>query len=600
MSTPKPATPAEIARETLKLLMTRRMAPSPDNYRAIYHEIAGSNDKATASFPEKELKSLVAALPRTNPGQQRLARGLEQALKGENWEEYKNTLVAFLQELGAESALGWGELIGELIRQWETKHANLTAARKRESFEHILSSASKNSEILFERLQRLVKSWSQNSAEVDAIELTESSVAADPLVPPPAGAMPVVRPALGSRASELLPELRAIFVLMLEKAILSQLEDQPELEQDTRAIIAAVPAANSLQAFGELQGAVKQLAYRLEFVAEDRAELRSSLLKLLQLTIDNVGELVSDDRWLNGQIAMVRDILTQPMSIRGVNEAEQRLKEVIFKQSQLKHSLTETQQALKQMLAGFVDHLAQLSDSTSEYHDKIEQYAEEISRADDITQLEGLLTEVIQATRTMQIDTQRSHDDLQVTRLRVDVAEKRINELQAELEKTSSLVRHDQLTGTLNRRGLEEAFESEFSRSRRRQSPLSVALLDIDNFKRLNDSLGHEAGDGALIHLASVIRETLRPQDTVARFGGEEFVILLPDTEIRNAEKALVRLQRELTRRIFMHDNEKILITFSAGVTDLRPDDNQGTVTKRADEAMYTAKKSGKNRVVIA
>jgi len=123
-------------------------------------------------------------------------------------------------------------------------------------------------------------------------------------------------------------------------------------------------------------------------------------------------------------------------------------------------------------------------------------------------------------------------------------------------------------------------------------------MLDIDNFKRLNDSLGHDAGDAALIHLVTVIRETLRPQDTLARFGGEEFIVLLPDTALEDAQKALIRLQRELTKRIFLNDNEKILITFSAGVTDYRNDDTQNSVTKRADEAMYAAKKAGKNRVV--
>ena len=171
--------------------------------------------------------------------------------------------------------------------------------------------------------------------------------------------------------------------------------------------------------------------------------------------------------------------------------------------------------------------------------------------------------------------------------------------MQDELDKAGTLVRHDQLTGVLNRRGLEEAFDNEFSRSQRRKSPLCVALLDIDNFKKLNDTLGHEAGDAALIHLATTIRETLRPQDTIARFGGEEFIIILPDTAIPDAHKALVRLQRELTKRFFLHDNEKVLITFSAGVTDFRPDDTQAGITKRADEAMYKAKKSGKNRVEL-
>ena len=103
-----------------------------------------------------------------------------------------------------------------------------------------------------------------------------------------------------------------------------------------------------------------------------------------------------------------------------------------------------------------------------------------------------------------------------------------------------------------------------------------------------------------IAHLVAVIRETLRPQDTLARFGGEEFIILLPDTPVEDAQKAIVRLQRELTKRFFLNDNEKILITFSAGVTELRPDDTQTTITKRADEAMYTAKKTGKNRVVMA
>ena len=125
-------------------------------------------------------------------------------------------------------------------------------------------------------------------------------------------------------------------------------------------------------------------------------------------------------------------------------------------------------------------------------------------------------------------------------------------------------------------------------------------MLDIDNFKKLNDSLGHDAGDAALIHLVTVTRETLRPHDTLARFGGEEFIILLPDTTLDDAKRVLMRVQRELTKRIFLNKNEKILITFSAGVTELLPDDNQTSVTKRADEAMYTAKKTGKNRVVAA
>jgi diguanylate cyclase len=127
-----------------------------------------------------------------------------------------------------------------------------------------------------------------------------------------------------------------------------------------------------------------------------------------------------------------------------------------------------------------------------------------------------------------------------------------------------------------------------------------MAMLDIDNFKKINDTYGHDIGDQALVHLAQVVRETLRPQDTLARYGGEEFVIVLSDTRLDDAITAMVRVQRELTRKFFMHNNEKLLITFSCGVAELGAEEGPPEAIKRADQAMYLAKRAGKNRVVAA
>jgi diguanylate cyclase len=596
--------PSEIAREAFRLLASRRMSPSPENYQALYHEIAGISAAAATPFPERELKALLNALPREKPAQQRLLKRFEQAFKGKTWEELKRGLGELFAQLGKEQDLPWSELFGDFLRQWEGKQAGLTVARKREAFERLLAGAAGNSELLFTRLQSLLRSWSLNAPMADEIPLVEDEKATPALVAKSSSSpadLAAAKKALQSSdlAAQLSAELSEIFAYTLAVLVPSLLQDEPELVADATALAHKLRTATSRAAMEGLQAGIKRFAFRLELLAEDRVELRAGLLNLLQLLIENVGELVVEDRWLAGQIAIVREIVAGPLSLRSIGDAENRLREVIFKQGQLKHSLNEARENLKQMLAGFVDHLAEFADSTSEYHDKIEICADRISAAEDISELEDVLAEVIRETKIIQLNAQRSRDELRSAKQSVDEAEQRIGELQVELDKASTLVRHDQLTGALNRRGLEEAFEKETARAQRRQSTLCVALLDIDNFKKLNDTLGHDAGDAALIHLTTVIRETIRPQDTVARFGGEEFIILLPDTQLEDAQTALVRLQRELTRRIFLHDNNRQLITFSAGLSELRAGDTQASVSKRADEAMFAAKQAGKNRVVI-
>lgn len=582
-----PATPFEIARDTLKQLAQRRIAPTPDNYQTLYHEIAGTKP-VSKDFPEKHLRTLSGALPKSSPDQMRLARQLDEAVKAEDWDAYQKHLTTFIGGLIESQKLAWGELIGDLLRQWETKHAGVTSARKRESLEHVLNGSANNPDNLFSRLQSLMRSWGQGrEGERPTENTSEEDIAA-----------PATAAVTGSNDPALLTELREIVAFTLETAIATQLIESPQLVQDAKQLASHIRRARKSDELKEFLSHLKRFAFKLELLAEDQQELRKSLLGLLRLLVENMTELVIDDRWLHGQIEVVRDIIDKPLSQRAIDDAERRLKEVLFKQSQLKAGLFETREAIKQMLTGFVDHLADFADATSDYHDKIERYADRISAADNITELENVIDEVMRETRSIQTNAQRSRDELRLTQEKVKASEARIRELEMELEKTSDLVRHDQLTGVLNRHGLEEMFDKEVARALRHDTVLCVALLDIDNFKKLNDSLGHDAGDQALIHLASVCRETLRPQDTIARFGGEEFIILLPETQIGDAAHVLARLQRELTKRFFLHDNEKVLITFSAGVTQMTEQDNQASAIKRADEAMYEAKRTGKNRVV--
>ena len=141
---------------------------------------------------------------------------------------------------------------------------------------------------------------------------------------------------------------------------------------------------------------------------------------------------------------------------------------------------------------------------------------------------------------------------------------------------------------------------SPMTRADRDGTPLCAALLDVDNFKRLNDVHGHQGGDQALVYLATVMKQTARQGDIIARFGGEEFLILLPDTQLEAAHTCIVRLQRALTRHLFLHNNERLLITFSCGVAQRTQGESRDALLDRADKALYRAKRAGKNRVYTA
>ncbi len=339
---------------------------------------------------------------------------------------------------------------------------------------------------------------------------------------------------------------------------------------------------------------------RVSFVAEDQAEIKKVLLKLLHMLFENIGELSLEEKWLKGQMDALMTAASPPLTLRRLDDVERRLRDVIFKQKDAKGRALEAQNEMRQMLAMFIDRLSKMAKSTGSFHAELEANARQIEQAKSIEEIAPVLKDVVSATRSLALESQTATDELQTMRTRASEAEAELTKLHQELDRVSAQARHDPLTGALNRKGLDEAIERELSIVRRKETPLCVALLDIDNFKKLNDSLGHAAGDDALTHLATVARSCIRPQDTLARYGGEEFVILLPDTLLDKAIEAMTRLQRELTKKFFLAGSEKVLITFSAGVAQLAADEVVTDAIKRADQAMYLAKRSGKNRVVGA
>jgi diguanylate cyclase len=394
--------------------------------------------------------------------------------------------------------------------------------------------------------------------------------------------------------------LREMLARTLSFAVASLLEGAPALVDEAESLGMAVKAAHTEEALADTGARLKQLCYQIEIKNGDIGEQQDLLLRLFKLLLQNVSELLDQDSWLRGQVDVVQALIAGPIDARALEDATRSLKEVIYKQGQLKHSLSDVKVTVKNMMLTFIDRLSSVATTTGDFHEKIGGFSEQISRADNITTLNQVLEDVLRETRAIQTEALKSRDHMILARQEVLEAEQRIHSLEARLQHMSELVREDQLTGSLNRRGLDDVFERESARADRRGTPLCVALLDLDDFKRLNDTYGHQAGDRALKHLVNIVKDTLRTMDVIARFGGEEFLILLPETTVEAAAQTMTRLQRELTKHFFLADNDKVLITFSAGVALRLPNENQTDLVNRADRAMYEAKKTGKNRVVVA
>lgn len=577
-----PSNPTEIARETLRELASRRIAPTPDNYRELYHTISGGAEAEAENHSplDHKLAGAAAGLPDTQSKQREL---VQRALSRRDWNSARNAIIALidLAQYHTPDADDWPVLAAEFINALEARHAGWTKAKKRESVDRLLALAGRDHLPLGRRLRALIRSWGEAAAP------TADESAPAVLQPP-------------GEADDLSQSLRECLAIALDVVLPGLLLGAPDLAWEARMLATRARQATDAADLAQVGNDLRQFTRRIELHAGGDAEVREGLLRILRVLIDNIQDLVDNDHWIQGQVAIIRNALDRPLTPEVIEQAERAIEDLAVKQGALKRSLDQAKESLKALLQDFIQRLEELSGDTDNYQSKLQAHSEKLQHSTDVISLTAVIRELMNDTRAMQSSADQCRSALTTARGHVQAAELRIREMEQELEQLSERVREDQLTGTLNRRGLDDAFKREAGRADRQNSPMCIALLDVDNFKQLNDTLGHQAGDEALLHLVNVIRQYLRPADALARYGGEEFVILLPDSDLDEAIDVMTRLQRELTKQFFLHNNERLLITFSCGVAERLGNEELEPTMAHADKALYQAKRSGKNRVTVA
>ncbi len=571
---------AELAKAALRRLALEKLEPTPENYARAFEQEGG---------PARPKPSAHAPLPEADDAAPQLAA-----------------------------------LIGRVVRGVERGSRAWTTARKKDGLQRVLEGSRSDVERLKQRLNQLLASWESDSvtatapAELDGVPAPATSPAPAPALAAAAAACrglgdlagaPQVGNGSGTpmaghgnvahRAAEAQPWQPLL--VSLSAALACAL---PEADPGcVRLNHALAKVTRQLQEHGAAPEAARELTQVCEgarAVVAQRQRLVAQLAGLCRELAASMAELAENDSWVKGQCDAMHLALEAGVNTRAVKAVNELLRDTRKRQGALRAEREQARDALKQLIASMLAGLSELGSQTGRFHDNVGRYTEAIEHADTLDSLASVVREMVDETRSVHGLVAQTRSRLEEEHAKASAMSERVNQLEDELRRLSNEVTTDQLTQVANRRGLLKVFDVERARMERGGSPLAVGLLDIDNFKRLNDELGHGVGDEALKALAALVAKTLRATDLVARYGGEEFVVLLPETNLEQAQTILTRLQRQLSGGLFLHEGKDVLVTFSAGVTACGPGEPIEDVLERADRALYEAKRTGKNRTCIS
>ncbi|PXW89682.1 diguanylate cyclase [Nitrosomonas sp. Nm84] len=589
---PETKNPIWIARETLKHLATQRIAPTPDQYESIYYQIAGTKPPehpASLTLANKLVTTLHAlGLPQEAS---RHIVDINLAASDQNWTAVAQSLGQLILSQGMldrRLEQPWGEL---LLMLWDTRTQSGSDPIRREQLTDAVRSFANRPERLNSEIHALVKRW-QDETPASLVPATVNGHT------DAAGTgLEVIED--HSLAIAFWRQWKALLVSTLRDGLIPRLATHQHWITEIEFIIQRIETVDQPENIDWLEKRIRQCWIHMALRVDQEQRLIDGLVNMLDLFIEHTSLPPDLDPWILHQLELIRENLKTPLALHRIYDAESILKELVYQQGLLQHTLAEAQQTLKAMISLFLERLGIVTEATGEFQEKIDHYTERVKQTDQAVDLKLILEKLMEDTRHMQLDMLRARDELIKTRQQADASQQRVDELRHHLRQVSEQTRDDRLTGALSHRALVETFNEEQAQMMQSGKPLCLVLLDVDNLSELSSELGSQAGDDTLTHLVQIIKTVIRQDDSVIRYGSEEFLILLPDTLLSTAADMMRRLQRELTKRFFMSNNNRLLITFSAGVTQYLANESREQALDRADYAVFLARKQGKNQVAI-
>ena len=613
-----PKGPAVLARETLIEMAKTNVPPTPANYKRYYENIAGSRtaDETESSMLKKMLERLkLQGSPLVAEWEDAVdtafAKKDVRVLEGLILRAISGAKAPKAPEDSGPSMIG---LLHErlklqdspLVAEWEKAVSVAFTQNDVRPMEGLIlksvagaKSLDNSYATVFSRLQDrlkvqtspMVAGW-ENALEMvlnqrDPRGLEELILKSLTVAPPPEdGGSAVLQKLLGrlkQQGSPVVSEWESAIVTALAQ------KDESAIEE---MILKSLRAATAETVKDETPPPPP--VDKCKTCAEVRAF--NGVLYVMESFTKNLAGLFAENPVLMGQIEVVRDVLEHPRETEKLYGAKRALAKMAAA-DKIQAQLGEAKNSAKNLAEIFLSQIGQTGDDAGEFLREVEAGKKALEEAKDHASMLAASKALLSGTSAVHDKMKENRAKLESAKQETQSAEEKIHALEEKVKTAGEKAQQDYESGLLNQRDMDEQITKMFAEGWER---ITLALLDIDNFKRINEQLGEEAGEKAVQQLSDAIRESVGTKGISARMPGEEFVIAFAGYDGPQVREEMEKMQRLLTRQIFMANEENRVVTFSAGVAQRAGEEDPSETLSRADDAMYAAKQKGKNRVEVA
>ncbi len=409
---------------------------------------------------------------------------------------------------------------------------------------------------------------------------------------PSADAVPGIAAAAGACAS-----WRQMWEHSLHLGLIPASAAQPALQHRAGKLLARAQAPDR-----ELPGDNRDLWRDFQQWLDGEHVAVDGMLDLFSSVVAHLGAVFAGDSAAAAELGTLQQVVRRPLDRPRIELARSVIEPWLRRQAALQRGALEARVTSRDVVGAVMRSLGAFLAHNERFNQALQGDLRRLESGLDEQQLGELAQELLQRGVTLQGHSSELGAQLQRAQQQAEQALQRIRDLESELQQASQQLQEDPLTGALNRRGLDVAFARGIVRAQQTARPMSVALLDLDQFKKVNDSYGHDFGDEVLRGLVQVARKMVRPADSIARMGGEEFMVLFPDTDAEAAQRVVQRLLQGFRNRRLLHQptGQRVELSFSAGVAQCSDGEDFGALYQRADSALRQAKQAGRQQVFVA